>query len=319
MTDQAQSTHDDDEAGIHRASCTPRALALHLASEHADVAAMDRTLIFNEGMHHHQHTASCTALDHAEDDFSWDREKVRALTGEAEGDGRQETEDPPGRTPDKAETARPEPADDAGRERALTERIRDYAPTGNLRETPPDGLGYLADPEEHDLSWYRARVNEAVARAQDDDREADAALNLHMAVHLASAHDDGGAWYRDLEGNEAAHRDVRPRLHRHTVTQHRYERALAEKIEADAGDGTLVSWSPVPHPPHEVLDMARAIAGMHEHDPGMSPGMMAVDLAWIKTGGWPWHRRLLAGALLAFCVKRPPSGCLGRRTGGAGG
>lgn len=174
--------------------------------------------------------------------------------------------------------------------------------------------------EEGDLSWDPARAAGVIARARENDDAAARALNLHMTVHLASAHDDGGAWHRDLKGNEAAHLGIRPHLHRHTEVQHRYERALVEKIEADAEGGTLVSWAPAPHPPHTVLDMARTISGMHEHDPGMSPGTMAVDLAWIKTSGWPWHRRLLAGLLLAFSVKRPPSGCLDRRTGrGPGG
>jgi hypothetical protein len=134
-----------------------------------------------------------------------------------------------------------------------------------------------------------------------------------LALHLASAHEDEEAWRRTGAQNEAAHQGIPPFLHRHTSVQHRYERALAEKIEADTGDGTLEDWRPCPHPPHEVMDLARMIGNMHQQAPDMDPAMLAVDLAWIKMGGWPWRRRLKAAALLAFSGSRAPSWGFGWR------
>jgi hypothetical protein len=94
--------------------------------------------------------------------------------------------------------------------------------------------------------------------------------------------------------------------------QHRYERALAEMIESDMERGALTAWRPVPHPPHDVADLARTVGEIHAHSPGIPAALIALDLAWIKTAGWPWHRRLRAALLVAFSPSRPPSARLAR-------
>jgi hypothetical protein len=166
------------------------------------------------------------------------------------------------------------------------------------------------DHPEGDLSYDPARAAEIIAQRQED---AGLSQGFHLALHLASAHKDDQAFFRTDEQNEAAHRAVPAFLHQHADVQHRYERALAEKIEADLGDGTTMSWCPVPHPPHEVSDLARMIGDIHDQNPEMAADLIAVDLAWIKTAGWPLHRRLLAALLIAFPLSWPPSWYIDKR------
>jgi hypothetical protein len=351
MTDQAQSPHDDeeqmvtgqtqipyqgedlsrykvaagDDAESHPVSCTPGDLALHLVCEHADPMAMDRTHVFNEGLHHHEHTGPGTIRHHAEDDFSYDRAKVRAVLREAEGDDWQDEpvraeieEDELIRAVYRALAENDMPGDPPFYAEAGLKRLMDklqLVPPVEYQEEPPFIIGSRPAGGKSDAS--SALAAEMLLRAARDGGEEDLAARVHLDVHLSSAHDDGDAWYRTPEENEAAHRAVEPGLHRHTDVQHRYERALVAKIEADAGDGTLVGWSPVPHPPHAVLDLARMVSEMHGRAPEMDPAMLAVDLAWIKIGTWPWHRRVRAAAMLAFS-SRTPSWAFGWRFGKRG-
>jgi len=134
-----------------------------------------------------------------------------------------------------------------------------------------------------------------------------------LALHLASGHKDKQAFFRTDEQNEDVHRALPAFMHQHADVQHRYERALGQKIEADLGDGTLLDWCPVPHPPHEIADLARMIGVMHDQAPAMPADLIAVDLAWIKTAGWPLRRRLLAALLIAFPLSWPPSRYIDRR------
>jgi hypothetical protein len=163
------------------------------------------------------------------------------------------------------------------------------------------------------------RTPDEAAKFQKGAREEDdqVAEGFHLELHLASAHDDDQAFFRTVEQNEEAHRSIPGFLHQHPGVQHRYELALIQKIEADLGDGTTLSWCPVPHPPHEVTDLARMIGDIHDQSPEMAASLIAVDLAWIKTAAWPWHRRLRAAALIAFPFAWPPSRYLGKRARGA--
>lgn len=169
------------------------------------------------------------------------------------------------------------------------------------------------DHAEDDLSYDPARAIEILARYREDAEDGSLSQGFHLALHLASAHKDDQAFFRTDEQNEAAHSAIPAFLHRHAGVQHRYERALAEKIEADLADGTTMSWCPVPHPPHEVSDLARMVGDIHDQNPGMAADLIAVDLAWIKTAAWPWHRRLLAAVLLAFPLSWPPSSYIDKR------
>lgn len=178
------------------------------------------------------------------------------------------------------------------------------------------GPGTVRHHDEGDLSYDAARAVEILARHQEGTREEDdksLSEETFLALHLASAHHDDQAFFRTMEQNLAAHKAIPAFMHQHTGVQHRYELVLAQKIEADLGDGTMLPWCPVPHPPHEVADLARMIGSMHDRDGEMPADLIAFDLAWIKTTAWPWHRRLLAAFLLVFPPSRPPSGYLGRR------
>jgi hypothetical protein len=327
MTDQAQSPHDDESTDDFDG------LALHLASRHADPMALVRPLAENREQHRHEHTGPGTIRNHDEADLSWDRGKADAVLAEA-------GEEAPASGPDEEETARAEPevqhcpATRKSALRRLDERLfLSPSAIGRPLSTPPGPLLAGSLPSGGKYRVYdrvlremltslemrstlgvrvadpKATPADGLPLAQDDDEEP--AARAHLDVHLSTAHGDDEAWYRTPQENEAAHRAILP--HGHTAVQHRYERALAEKIEADLGHGTLAAWSPVPHPPHEVADLARTIGDIHEAAPGMSAALIALDLAWIKMAAWPWHRRLRAALLLAFPFPSPPSWRLGRR------
>jgi hypothetical protein len=132
----------------------------------------------------------------------------------------------------------------------------------------------------------------------------------HLALHLSSAHHDHGAWGRTDEENNAEHRAIGP--HHHSGVQDRYEKAVADMMSFD--DGATTDYAPVPHTPHAIGDLGLMAAAMHREDPGLGAAVIAVDLAWVKTADWPWHRRLLAGVCLAFNLTRSPSTYLKRRS-----
>jgi hypothetical protein len=358
MTDQAQSPHDDAES--HPVSCAPGDLALHLASEHADPMAMDRARILNEGQHHHEHTGPGTIRHHAEDDFSYDLAKVRAVLMEAEGDDWQQQETPPDYTPDEPvrieieedrEPAYPEgdarmravyrqpddndmlgdpPFDLEEAKRRLDETLLMFSqphglyifdpstPRGNLSLSAVTGEAAIEMIEETPSIFGRPAFGKSIvhdpailAAGQSYADDASLPQGYHLALHLSAAHGKKESFVRTPEQNEAEHRAIPP--HRHTEVQHRYERAVAEKIEADLGDGTLTGWRPVPHPPHEVADLARMIGDVHRCAPAIPADLIAVDLAWIKMATWPWHRRLRAALLLAFSRDTAPSWSFGAR------
>jgi hypothetical protein len=194
-----------------------------------------------------------------------------------------------------------------------------HGDAGAIDEDPEDNMAFHREEHEHDqghpeddLSYDPARVVEILARQQEDGGDRSLSEDACLALHLASAHHDDQAFFRTVEQNEEAHRAVPSFMHRHTDVQSRYELALIQKIEADLGDGTTLSWCPVPHPPHEVADLARMIGDIHEQNAGMDADLIAVDLAWIKTATWPWRRRLRAAALIAFPLAWPPSWYLDR-------
>jgi hypothetical protein len=67
--------------------------------------------------------------------------------------------------------------------------------------------------------------------------------------------------------------------------------------------------------PHDdSRNLARGENQDHERQFARGHGL-ALHLAWIKTANWPWHRRLLAGGLLALPGEKTPSSYLMRRTG----
>jgi hypothetical protein len=165
-----------------------------------------------------------------------------------------------------------------------------------------------------DLSYDPDQVREVIRQAAENKR-AFLDEETHLALHLSSGHGDDHAFFRTWEQNVAAHNGVPLLLHRHTDVQNRYEMALAHKIEADDGEGTMIAWSPVPHAPHEVADLARMMGDIYAHEPHLPPDLIAVDLAWIKTSTWPWGRRLKAAVLLLFpFFADPPSRRLGRKS-----
>lgn len=315
MTDQAQSPHDDAES--HPVSCTSGDLALHLASEHADPMAMDRPPIENEDQHHHEHTGPGTIRHHAEYDFSYDRRKVSAILREAEGDDWQQQETPPGYDPDEAETLQagedrePAPEEDA-RMRSLYRQLMDSPVPGDTKFDVEEGLTRLMDRLRLDPP-PGCEVAEILAQHQEDAQDRSLSEETCLALHLASGHHDDQAFFRTVEQNEEVHRAIPGSLHQHADVQHRYELALVQKIEADLGDGTVLSWSSAPHPPHDVTDLARMIGTIHDQAPEMPADLIAVDLAWIKTAAWPWHRRLRAAILIAFPRSWPPSWYIDKR------
>lgn len=175
------------------------------------------------------------------------------------------------------------------------------------------GWGHAED----DLSYSATRVTELLRQQADLERgdwdgtaRVAASGAQHLALHMAVAHEDDGALSRTEKGNDAAHRAIGP--HRHSGIQERYEKAAIDLLEASGGDGTLIPYSPVAHPPHDIADLGRMTTAMHEETPALGADMVAIDLAWIKTAGWPWHRRLAAGFLLAFSWARSPSWYLSR-------
>ena len=343
MTEQAQSPHGADD-GSPEMQCRPSTLALHLASEHADADSMYRAYAGggNGDFHHREHTGPGTIRDHDEDDLSYDLKKVSAVLRGAE------EEDPPAFTPDEAETFQEDPegprcAEDLSRlEGRLREELFPFGPGQRQMMSPPpamgksnalapflgrDRFGPVLTPEEGKQAYERyqaawAKMEDAVgertvitADLKGGDVEIiteETRAAERLALHLSSAHHDDQAWFRTRAGNEIAHRAILP--HRHAAVQERYERALSDKIESDEGDGTMLGYSPVPHPPYAVADLARIIGDMHRQDPDLDPALMAVDLAWIKTATWPWHRRVLAAILLAFSGSRSPSWHLGRNS-----
>jgi hypothetical protein len=415
MTDQTHSPQDD--AGSRPAACTPG--DLHLASEHADPVATDRTHIFNEGLHHHEHTGPGTIRNHPEDDFSYDRAKADAVLREAEDEATTPEEDARMRAVYRALAENDMPGDPPFNMDELKRRLDHallpgYVMTGgelprplathnrttrlpsldemlsrhhalyavDPKATPADGIQMIeeepeifrdpeifnagksvspdlallapvhldpagqlamhltgvhadataidADPEanmafhheeheggwdhpEDDLSYDPARAVEILAQCQEDTEDSGLSQEFCLALHLASGHHDDQAFFRTSEQNLASHQAIPGYLHQHADVQHRYELALVQKIEADLADGTTMSWCPVPHPPHEVSDLARMIGDIHDQNPEMAADLIAVDLAWIKTAAWPWHRRLRAAALIAFPLAWPPSWYLDKR------
>jgi hypothetical protein len=188
----------------------------------------------------------------------------------------------------------------------------DTDPEDNVRFHQEEHEGGHDHPED-DLSYDPARVIEILTRHQEDAEDRSLSEETWLALHLACGHHDDQAFFRTVEQNEAAHRAIPGFMHQHTDVQHRYERALAEKIEADLGDGTLLSWRPARHAPDEITDLARMLGDIHERTPEMTPDLIALDLAWLKTAGWPWYRRLMAAAMIAFPFFAWPPSHLDRR------
>lgn len=188
----------------------------------------------------------------------------------------------------------------------------DTDPEDNMRFHQEEHEGGWDHPED-DLSYDPARVIDILAQHQEYTEDRSLSEETCLALHLASAHHDDQAFFRTVEQNEEAHRAIPGFMHQHTGVQGRYELALLQKIEADLGDGTTLSWYPVPHPPHDVTDLARMIGAIHDQNTEMDADLIAVDLAWIKTAAWPWHRRLRAAALIAFPLAWPPSWYLDKR------
>lgn len=263
-----------------------------------------------------------------------DRYREQWLSAHEDETG-EEQETPPGYAPDEAETLQsgedrePAPEEDA-RMRAVFRQLDDNDMLGD----PPFDLEEMRRRLDEALSpghfmigsdlprpavtyGWRTRLpglDEMLSRHEEDAEDPGLSRGSHLALHLSAAHGHQDAFLRTAGQNEAEHRAILP--HRHAGVQHRYERALAEKIEADLADlayGAATGWRPVPHPPHEVADLARMIGDISHQNPAVKADLIAVDLAWIKTAGWPWRRRLLAALLIAFPLSRPPSWHLGKR------